>query len=55
MVDQFLLILGKFSLRDHVREEPPVPMSPDWDRMDCVVKAWIIATLTDDLAEIISA
>ena len=53
--DQFLLILGKFSLRDNVREEPPVPMSPDWDRMDCVVKAWIIATLTDDLAEIISA
>jgi hypothetical protein len=27
--DQFLLILGKFSLCDHVREEPPVPMSPD--------------------------
>jgi len=53
--DQFLLILGNFSLRDHVREEPPVSMSPDWDRMDCVVKAWIITTLTDDLAEIISA
>jgi len=53
--DQFLLILGKFSLRDHVHAEPPVPISPTWDRMDCVVKAWIIATLTDDLAEIISA
>jgi len=53
--DQFLLILGKFSLQGHVREEPPVPISPDWARMDCVVKSWIIATLTDDLGEIIRA
>ena len=49
--DQFLLILGKFSLQDHVREDPPAPISPDWARMDCVVKSWIVATLT----EIISA
>ena len=53
--DQFLLILGKFSLQGHVREEPPVPISPDWARMDCVVKFWIIETLTDDLAEVIAA
>ena len=53
--DQFLLILGKFSLQDHVHEEPPAPISPDWARMDCVVKSWIVATLIDDLAEIISA
>ncbi|XP_066390058.1 uncharacterized protein [Miscanthus floridulus] len=53
--DQFLLILGKFSLQDHVHEEPPAPISPDWARMDCVVKSWIVATLTDDLAEIIFA
>ena len=53
--DQFLLILSKFSLQDHVREDPPDPISPDWARMDCVVKSWIIATLTDDLGEIISA
>ncbi|XP_021310400.1 uncharacterized protein LOC110433093 [Sorghum bicolor] len=53
--DQFLLILGKFSLQDHVREDPPDPISPDWARMDCVVKSWIIAMLTDDLGEIISA
>jgi hypothetical protein len=52
--DQFLLILGKFSLQDHVREDPPDPISPDWARMDCV-KSWIIAKLTDDLGEIISA
>ncbi|XP_066392627.1 uncharacterized protein [Miscanthus floridulus] len=53
--DQFLLILGKFSLQDHIREEPPAPIPPDWARMDCVVKSWIVATLTDDPGEIISA
>jgi hypothetical protein len=47
--DQFQLILGKFSLQGHVRDNPPVPVSPDWAQMDCV------ATLTDDLGEIISA
>ena len=49
--DQFLLILGKFTLQDHVREDSPVPISPDLARMDCIVKSWIIATLTDDLGE----
>ena len=53
--DQFLLILGKFSLQGHVREDPPVPISPDWAWMDCVIKFWIVATLTDDLDEIIPA
>ena len=53
--DQFLLILGKFTLQDHVRDEPPVPISLDLARMDCVVKSWIIATLTGDLGEIIRA
>jgi hypothetical protein len=36
--DQFLLVLGKFSLQAHVLLAAPVP-SPDWDRMDCVVKS----------------
>ena len=27
--DQSLLILGKFSLQDHIHEEPPTPISPD--------------------------
>jgi hypothetical protein len=51
--NQFLLVLGKFSLQAHVLAAP-VP-SPDWDRMDCVVKSWILDSLTDDLAEIISS
>jgi hypothetical protein len=51
--NQFLLVLGKFSLQAHVLAAPAP--SPDWDRMDCVVKAWILDSLTDDLAEIVSS
>ena len=52
--DQFLLTLGKFSLQDHIHLDAPV-LSPDWARMDCVVKSWILGTLADDLAEAISS
>jgi hypothetical protein len=52
--DQFLLVLDKFSLQAHVLLAAPVP-SPDWDRMDYVVKSWILDSLTDDLAEIVSS
>jgi hypothetical protein len=51
--NQFLLVLGKFSLQAHVLAAP-VP-SPDWDRMDCIVKSWILDSLPDDLAEIVSS
>jgi hypothetical protein len=51
--NQFLLVLGKFSLQAHVLAAL-VP-SPDWDRMDCVVKSWILDSLTDDLVEIVSS
>jgi hypothetical protein len=51
--DQFLLTLDKFSLQAHVHFDAPVP-SPDWDRMDCIVKSWILDSLTDNLAEIVS-
>ncbi|XP_039793075.1 uncharacterized protein LOC120659079 [Panicum virgatum] len=53
--DQFLLTLGKFSLQDHVYLDASAAASPDWTRMDCGVKSWILGTLTDDLAEIISS
>ena len=36
--DQFLLTLGKFSLQDHVNLDAPI-LSPDWARVDCVVKS----------------
>jgi hypothetical protein len=50
---QFLLVLGKFSLQAHVLAA--LAPSPDWDRMDCIVKSWILDSLTDDLAETISS
>jgi hypothetical protein len=52
--DQFLLTLSKFSLQDHVHLDALVS-SPDWDRMDCVIKSWILGSLTDDLTEITSS
>jgi hypothetical protein len=52
--DQFLLTLSKFSLQDHVHLDAPVS-SPVWDRMDCVIKSWILSSLTNDLAEITSS
>jgi hypothetical protein len=51
--DQFLLTLYKFSLQVHVHFDALVP-SPDWDRMDCVLKSWILGSLTDNLAENVS-
>ena len=52
--DQFLLAVEKYSLHDHVLRDTPVPSYPDWQRMDCVVKSWILGTISDDLAETIS-
>ena len=38
--DQFLLVVGKFSFRDHVLSDAPLTAAqPDWARMDCVVKS----------------
>jgi hypothetical protein len=53
--DQLLLIVGKYSLEDHVLQETPAPDFPDWHRMDCVVKSWISDTISADLAEAVMA
>src|SRR6185437_3913478 len=54
--DQFLLVVGKFSLRDHVLSDASVAAAqPDWARMDYVVKSWILGSIVDDLADTISA
>ncbi|XP_039827512.1 uncharacterized protein LOC120689272 [Panicum virgatum] len=53
--DQFLLVVGKFSLRDHVLSDAPLAATqPDWARMDCVVKSWILGSNSDDPADTIS-
>jgi hypothetical protein len=51
--NQFLLVLGKFSHQAHVLAAPAPSL--DWDWMDCVIKSWILNSLTDDLAEIVSS
>ena len=37
--EQFLLAVGHFALQDHVFLDAPPPSSPDWERMDCVVRS----------------
>ena len=37
--EQFLLVLGKFSLQDHVLLDDPPATYPDWARMDCVARS----------------
>ncbi|CAN6328963.1 unnamed protein product [Urochloa humidicola] len=49
--ESMLLALGKYYLSDHVLSDAPLPASPDWVRMDCVVKSWIIGTLSPELAD----
>jgi hypothetical protein len=53
--DQLLLVVGKYSLQDHVLRDTPAPGFPDWCRMDCVIKSWISGTISADLAEAVMA
>jgi hypothetical protein len=41
--DEFVLVVGKYSLEDQVLNDTPVPNFPDWVRMDCIIKSWIEA------------
>jgi hypothetical protein len=49
----FLLTLTKFSLECHVLSDV-VQTSPDWVRMNAVVRTWILGTISDDLVDTIS-
>jgi hypothetical protein len=46
-----LLLVGKYSLEDHILRDTAAPTFPDWRRMDCVVKSWIFGTISTDLQE----
>jgi len=49
--DQFILILGKYSLQGHVLfDNHAAAGHTDWARMDCVVKSWLYGTLSTELA-----
>lgn len=51
--EQFLLTLGKYSLQDHILHDFPPPGSPDWSRMDCVVRSWLYGTIANDLVDVV--
>ena len=51
--ESFLLTVGKYSLNRHVLSDIAVPTA-DWVRMDCVVRTWLLGTISDDLADTIS-
>jgi hypothetical protein len=46
-----LLILGRFSLQDHVLSDTAHPNDPAWSRMDYVVVSWIFNTISPDLLD----
>lgn len=48
--EQFLLVVGKYSLQDHVLSNAPAPSIPDWVRMDYIVRSWIVDSISNDLA-----
>ncbi|XP_039780882.1 uncharacterized protein LOC120648211 [Panicum virgatum] len=53
--DQFLRTVGKFSLQGHVLLEELVATYLDWACMDCIVKSWILGTISNDLVDTISS
>jgi hypothetical protein len=52
--ESFLLTLTKFSLECHVLSNSVFLESPDWIRMNAVVRTWLLGTLSDAPADIIS-
>ena len=44
--EAFLLTVGKFSLEGHVLTDSHTPDHPDWPRMNCVVRSWILSTIS---------
>jgi hypothetical protein len=48
-----LLILGRFSLKDHVLSNDVRLLDPAWSRMDDVVVLWIFNTISPDLLDVI--
>jgi hypothetical protein len=53
-IKSFLLTLTKFSLERHVLPDSVFHESPDWVRMNAVVRTWLLGTLSDALADIVS-
>jgi hypothetical protein len=52
--ESFFLTVCKFSLQQHVLSDVAAPCPPDWVRMDCVVRTWLLGTIFDDLIDAVS-
>ncbi|WVZ89259.1 hypothetical protein U9M48_035685 [Paspalum notatum var. saurae] len=52
--ESFMLTLTKFSLERHILSDAVALDSPDWVRMNAVVRTWILGTISDDLADTVS-
>ena len=49
--ESFLHVVGRYSLESHVLSDASTLTSPDWVRMDYIVRTWLGGTITDALAE----
>jgi len=49
--ESILIVVGRYSLQNHILSDVAAPDSPDWVRMDCVEKTWLTGTISDSLAE----
>jgi hypothetical protein len=48
-----VLTIQRFTLSDHVLDEPVTPLSPSWYLMDNVVLSWPNVTITVELQDIV--
>lgn len=51
--EAFLLTLGKYSLQNHVFSAAAALGFLDWVQMDCVVRSWLVGTLSPELADVV--
>ena len=47
----FLVVLGKYTLTDHVLTDMVNDNQPAWVQMDCTVLTWINGTINADLQQ----
>ena len=47
----FLVVLGKYNLKDHVLSDASYPARSAWATMDCCVLTWIYCTISSDLQQ----
>lgn len=47
----FLVVLGKYNLKDHVLSDESYPTRSAWTQMDCCVLTWVYCTVSNDLQQ----